>query len=75
MDNNATKKFTLDTFLTVINLTYKNLFYHQPFDGLSIIYKTKKGNISLENIVTIKINIKYINQILLKMNNDFQLIF
>ena len=32
----------LDTFLTVINLIYKNLFYHQPFDGLSIIINTIK---------------------------------
>ena len=31
--------FTLDAFLTVINLTYKNLFYHQPFEGLSIFIK------------------------------------
>ena len=42
LDNNATKKFTLGTFLTVINLIYKNLFYHQPFDGLSIIINTTK---------------------------------
>ena len=34
--------FTLDAFLTVNNLIYKNLFYHQPFDGLSIIINTIK---------------------------------
>ena len=34
--------FTLDVFLIVINLIYKNLFYHQPFDGLSIIINTIK---------------------------------
>ena len=34
--------FTLDAFLTVINLIYKNLFYHQPFDGLSTIINTVK---------------------------------
>ena len=32
--------FTLDAFLTVIDLIYKNLFNHQPFDGLSIIINT-----------------------------------
>ena len=32
---------TLDVFLTVINLIYKNLFYHQPFDGSLIINKLK----------------------------------
>ena len=32
---------TLDVFLTVINLIYKNLFYHQPFDG-SLIINTLK---------------------------------
>ena len=47
--------FTLDAFLTVINLIYKNLFNHQPFDGLSIIINTiklftQKKNISLVNI-------------------------
>ena len=43
LDNNATfKKLKYvypDGFLTVINLFYKNLFYHQPFEGLSIIIK------------------------------------
>ena len=34
--------FTLDVFLTVINLIYKNLFYHQPFEGLAIIINTTK---------------------------------
>ena len=29
--------FTQDMFLTVINLIYENLFYHQPFNGLLII--------------------------------------
>ena len=33
---------TLDAFLTVINLIYKNLFYDQLFDGLSIINNTIK---------------------------------
>ena len=32
--------FTLDAFLTVINLIYKNIFNHKPFDGLSIIINT-----------------------------------
>ena len=54
--------FTLDAFLTVINLIYKNIFNHQPFDGLSIIINTikllsKKMNKSLDNIVTKKIKI------------------
>ena len=55
--------FTLDEFLTVIKFIHKNLFYHQPFDGLSIIINTiklfakkkKKRNISLDDIVTKKI--------------------
>ena len=34
--------FTLDAFLTVINLIYKNRFNHQPFHGLSIIISTFK---------------------------------
>ena len=34
--------FTLDACLAAINLTYKNLFNHQPFDGLSIIINTIK---------------------------------
>ena len=29
--------FIVDAFLTLINLIYKNLSNHQPFDGLSII--------------------------------------
>ena len=29
--------FTQEMFLTAINLIYKNLFYHQPFNGLLII--------------------------------------
>ena len=43
--HNATSKkfkFTLDAFLTVINLVHKHLFNHQPFDGLSIIINTIK---------------------------------
>ena len=31
--------FTLDAFLTVIDVIYKDLFCHRPFDGLSIIIK------------------------------------
>ena len=38
----SSSMFTLDTFLTLITLIYKNLFYHQPFDGLSIIINTIK---------------------------------
>ena len=34
--------FTRDEFLTVINLIYKKLFNHQPFDGLSITINTIK---------------------------------
>ena len=34
--------FTHDASLTIINMIYKNLTYHQPFDGLSIIIKTIK---------------------------------
>ena len=34
--------FTLDAFLTVINLIYKNLFNHQPFAGLLIMINTNK---------------------------------
>ena len=34
--------FTLNVFLIVINLIYENLFYHQPFDGISIIINTFK---------------------------------
>ena len=32
--------FPLDAFLAAINLNYENLFYHQPFDGSSIIINT-----------------------------------
>ena len=58
--------FTLDAFLTVINLIYKNLFNHELFDGLSIIINTiklfAKTNIDLDNVVAMKIKIiKYIN--------------
>ena len=47
LDTNATFQklkyaFTLDAFLTVIKFIHKNLFYHQPFDGLSIIINTIK---------------------------------
>ena len=55
--------FTLDAFLTIINMIYKYLFYHQTFDDLSIIINIikllakKGGNIGLDNIVTIKIKI------------------
>ena len=31
--------FTVDAFLTVINLICKSLFYHQPFKGLSSAIK------------------------------------
>ena len=34
--------FTLDALLTVTNLIYKNLFYDQPSDGLSIIINAIK---------------------------------
>ena len=34
--------FTLDAFLTAINLIYKNLFNHEPFDGLSTVINTIK---------------------------------
>ena len=52
----------LDTLLTVINLIYKNLFYHQPFLMVYQYYKVirKKRNASLDNIVTKK-DIKFIN--------------
>ena len=33
--------FTLDEFLTVINLIYKNIFFYQPFDGFSVINTIK----------------------------------
>ena len=56
--------FTLDGFLTLINLIYKSLFCHQPFDDLLIYHQynqsicKKKRNVSLDNILTIKIKIK-----------------
>ena len=34
--------FTLDAFLTVINLIDNNIFYDQPFNGLSIVINTIK---------------------------------
>ena len=34
--------FTLDSLLTVTNFIHRNLFNHQPFDGLSIIINTIK---------------------------------
>ena len=55
----SSSTFTLDAFLTVINLIYKILSNYQPFDSLSIIINTiklfAKKNISLDNIVTMKI--------------------
>ena len=33
--------FTLDEFLTVINLIYKNIFFYLPFDGFSVINTIK----------------------------------
>ena len=71
--------FTLDTFLTVINLIYKNLFYLD--DSLSIIINTiklfaKKRNINLDNIVTMKIKIGNIqNKYYWKRIKTYQLIF
>ena len=56
--------FTLDGFLTLINLIYKSLFCRQPFDDLLIYHQynqsicKKKRNVSLDNILTIKIKIK-----------------
>ena len=51
--------FTLDRFLNVINLIYKNLFYQQPFEGLSIITNTiklfAKKEIQIWITVTMKI--------------------
>ena len=45
LDNNITFKklstFTLDVFLIGINLIYKSLFNHQPFDSSSIINTLK----------------------------------
>ena len=67
--------FTLDAFLTVINLIYKNLFFHQPFDGLSIIINAiklfAKRNIRLGNNNNENKDMKYVNQILLDLNKDF----
>ena len=34
--------FTLDAFLTVINLIDNNIFYDLPFNGLSIVINTIK---------------------------------
>ena len=71
--------FTLDTFLTVINLIYKNLFYLD--DNLLIIINTiklfaKKRNINLDNIVTMKIKIGNIqNKYYWKRIKTYQLIF
>ena len=71
--------FTLDTFLTVINLIYKNLFY--LYDSLLIIINTiklfaKKRNINLDNIVTMKIKIGNIqNKYYWKRIKTYQLIF
>ena len=71
--------FTLDTFLTVINLIYKNLFYLD--DSLLIIINTiklfaKKKNINLDNIVTMKIKIGNIqNKYYWKRIKTYQLIF
>ena len=71
--------FTLDTFLTVINLIYKNLFYLD--DSLLIIINTiklfaKKRNINLDNIVTMKIKIGNIqNKYYWKRIKTYQLIF
>ena len=59
--------FTLDAFVTVINLICKNIFFYQPFDGFSVINtiklfakkkkKKKKANITLDDAVTMKIKI------------------
>ena len=61
--------FTLDAFLTVIKLIYKNLFNHQPFDSLSIIINTiksfakkedkfgKRSNNENKNVKIYKLNI------------------
>ena len=71
--------FTLDTFLTVINLIYKNLFNLD--DSLLIIINTiklfaKKRNINLDNIVTMKIKIGNIqNKYYWKRIKTYQLIF
>ena len=71
--------FTLDTFLTVINLIYKNLFYLD--DSLLIIINTIKlfakiRNINLDNIVTMKIKIGNIqNKYYWKRIKTYQLIF
>ena len=61
--------------MTVINLIYKNLFFHQPFDGLSIIINAiklfAKRNIRLDNNNNENKDMKYVNQILLDLNKDF----
>ena len=62
MQHSSWSTFTLDVFLTEINLIYPNLSNHQPFDGLSITIITvklfaEKRNLSLDNIVTVKIKI------------------
>ena len=58
--------FTLDAFLTVINLIYQNIFFYQPFDGFSVINtiklfakkrKKEKANVTLDDAVTMKIKI------------------
>ena len=51
---------TLVMFLTVINLIYKNLFYHQPFEpfiNAINLFAKKNKNMILYNIVTMKIKI------------------
>ena len=51
---------TLVMFLTVINLIYKKLFYHQPFEpfiNAIRLFAKKNKNMILYNIVTMKIKI------------------
>ena len=51
---------TLVMFLTVINLIYKKLFYHQPFEpfiNAIKLFAKKKNNMILHNIVTMKMKI------------------
>ena len=38
----SSSTFSVDAFLTVINLLCKNIFNYQPSDGLSIIINTIK---------------------------------
>ena len=54
--------FTLDAFLIVFSLIYKNLFYHQPFDVLSILldYFQKKHKFGQHSNIENK-DMKYIN--------------